>query len=158
MIREATRANWEKTTKKRKKGKRRDIRGKEDLGKNLCSYDVRRVTTSTSFSDFVTFWVGGLLKLTLWILIWDLRVGGLFEALLWINLFHFGVAGFWNLFWRSAGYLYLELGLVLVVVYAEVQETGAVIIIIITAGAAGEGVVAGAPLNWKRWCSVWGEI
>jgi hypothetical protein len=39
-----------------------------------------------------------------------------------------------------------------------VQETGAVIIIIITAGAAGEGVVAGAPLNWKRWCSVWGEI
>jgi hypothetical protein len=41
----------------------------------------------------------------------------------------------------------LELGLVLVVVYAEVQETRAVIIIIITAGAAGEGVVAGAPLN-----------
>jgi hypothetical protein len=54
MIREATRANWEKTTKKRKKGKRRDIRGKEDLGKNLCSYDVRRVT-SKSFSGSVTF-------------------------------------------------------------------------------------------------------
>ncbi len=33
----------------------------------------------------------------------------------------------------------------LVVVYSDVQETGAVIIII--AGAAGEGVVAGAPLN-----------
>jgi hypothetical protein len=40
----------------------------------------------------------------------------------------------------------LELGLVLVLVYAEVRETGAVIIIII-AGAAGEGVVEGAPLN-----------
>ncbi len=34
----------------------------------------------------------------------------------------------------------------LVLEYAEVQETGTVIIIII-AGAAGEGVVAGAPLN-----------
>jgi hypothetical protein len=50
MIRQATRANWEKNKEK----KERDIRGKEDLGKILCSYDVRRVT-SKSFSDSVTF-------------------------------------------------------------------------------------------------------
>jgi hypothetical protein len=53
MIKEATRANGKKT-KKRKKGKRTDIRGKEDLGKKICSYDVRRVT-SKSFSNSVTF-------------------------------------------------------------------------------------------------------
>jgi hypothetical protein len=43
-----------KKQRKERKGKRTDIRGKEVLGKKLCSYDVRRVI-SKSFSDSVTF-------------------------------------------------------------------------------------------------------